>query len=238
MTVGFEVFNDAGVKIIGSDFANLCFYGKGRVNCPSSGMAVPMAPGGVFNFYRSQYPLTEIGGRLRMASLGEWNGDWWWNGGGGVAGWIEYWSFGPPTAAEAPGGLEVYGLDGELKFNTARPFLKVLGRVEVAGDSYQYAGNTRIYKPVTVATPYTGSKAFALGNTRVYWTSVQLTNGSSWWTDASRFVRGMHLAADGRFVSSTLQTGQQRYSWGQGNFNHSPNGSAPMTLLIADVAGL
>ncbi|WQN26148.1 hypothetical protein ULE26_12870 [Stutzerimonas stutzeri] len=234
---GFEFFTDDGYKIAGSDFANLCLYGKGTIHCPTGGVAVPMAPGGTVNFYRSQYPLLEIAGKLRMASPGQWNGSWWY-GGGPIAGWVEYWSFGPPTLAAAPDGLEMYEESGALKFSSARPFLRVLGRVEVAGDSYQSADGTRIYKPLSAATGFSGVNAFALGSTRAYWTSAQITDGGSWWTDTWRHVRGMHLAADGSFFSSTIQTGQQRFAGGTGNFNRSPNGAAPMTLLVADVSGL
>jgi len=234
---GFDFLTDDGYTLIGSDFANLCFYGKGTVQCPAGGIAVPMAPGGVVNFYRSQYPLIEIAGKLKMASPGQYK-DGWWSGGGPIAGWIEYWSFGPPDALPAANGLELCDESGALKFSTARPFLRVLGRVEVAGDSYQSAGGTHVYKPLSAPTSYTGAEAFALGSARAYWTSAQLTDGGSFWTDTWRHVRGMHLAADGSFYSSVIQTGQTRYAGGTGNFNRSPNGGVPMSLLVADVSGL
>lgn len=241
MTAGFEVFNSDGYKIAGNDFANLCFYGKGRINVPSGGASIPMAAGGTFNFYRSSHPVVITAGRLRLVSLGSWNGSWWWNGGGSVSGWIEYWSFGPvsPPLDQSARGLEIYSDDGDLTFNTARPFLKLRGSVDISGDSYQMAGSTRIYKPFTASLGHRGDLAFAIGNTRVYWTSTQLIDRSGRiFTDTERGVRGMHINNSGVFSSSVLATGRNRYNGRQGNFNYSPNGSAPMTMLVADVSGL
>lgn len=235
--IGFEFFNQSRHKIIGSDFANLCFYGKGRIQCPIDGIAVPMASGGTFNFYRSEYPLIEIAGRLYMASPGQWNGNW-WHSGGQIAGWIEYWSFGPANIEGTKRGLEFLSEDKRVMFSTARPFLRVVGKVEVTDDSFQFAGDTRVYRPFSTPSGFDGSKAFSLGNSRVYWTSTQLTNGGSFWTDTWRHVRGMHLAHDGGFFSAPIQTAQQRFGGRTGNFNYSPNGDVPMTLLIADIAGL
>ena len=234
---GFEFFNASGNKIIGSDFANLCFYGSGRVQCPAGGISIPMAPGGVINFYRSQYPLIEMGGRLYMASPGQWNGDWWY-GGGRIAGWIEYWSFGPSNVEGANRGMEFLSPHRKVMFSTARPFLRVIGKVEVSTDSYQFAGDTRVYRPFSAATGFDGNKAFALGNARVYWTSAQLASGNSFFTDTTRHIRGMHLDARGNFYSSPIQTAQQRFGGRAGNFNYSPNGNVPMTMLVADISGL
>lgn len=242
MTVGFEVFNKDGYKIAGNDLANLCFYGKGRINVPAGGVAVPMAPGGTFNFYRSSHPLVVRSGRIDLVTMGAWNGSWWHSGGASVAGWVEYWSFGPvsPSNDETTRGLEIYNSDGIMTFNTARPFLKLLGGADIWGDSSQNAGRTTIYKPFSQSIPYRGNIAFAVGNTRVYWTSTQFINPQSGnlFTDTRRGVRGIHIDANGNFNSSVLDTGTQRYSGRQGNYNYSPNGGTPITMLVADVSGL
>lgn len=236
MTVGFEVFNDQGYKIAGNDLPNLCFYGKGRVNVPREGLPRPMAPGGVMNFYRSQYPLIEIGGRLFLSAG---------SGTQGSAGWVDYWSFGPvsPPDIVTSYGLEIYAEDGTLTFNTARPFLKLLGRAAITRDHYEVITKQgwRSYLDFTEPLGFQGgSLAFAIGNTRVYWTSQQFVDPQRGrvFTDAYRFVRGMHIDTAGRFASATLNTAVTRYSGSTGNFNYSPNGAAPLTMLVADVSGL
>lgn len=234
MTVGFEVFNDQGYKIAGNDLPNLCFYGKGRVNVPREGLPRPMAPGGVMNFYRSQYPLIEIAGRLYLSAS---------SGTQGSAGWVDYWSFGPvsPPDTVTSYGLEIYAEDGTLTFNTARPFLRLLGRAAITRDHYVVVTQQgwRSYLDFTEPLGFQGAAlAFAIGNTRVYWTSQQFVGGGRVFTDTYRFVRGMHIDSSGRFAAATMNTGVARYSGSQGNFNYSPNGAAPLTMLVADVSGL
>lgn len=242
MTVGFEVFNDQGYKIAGSDLPNLCFYGKGRIDVPAGGAPIPQVPGGVMNFYRSQYPLAEINGRIYLSnavsgtqvSIN------------GLPGWVEYWSFGPVSPPDVPTnhGLEIYSPEGVLTFNTARPFLKLLGRTEVTIDNYKvlHTGTGwREYRPVGADIPFSGGGlAFAIGNTRVYWTSTQVYDPQRGitFTDVWRYVRTMHIDSSGRFASGLRATSQIKYGGFTGNFNYSPNGAAAMTLLVADVSGL
>lgn len=239
MTVGFEVFNEDGYKIAGNDLANLCFYGKGRINVPAGGVAVPMAPGGIFNFYKSSAPIVIRGGVIQLVNMQAPAGSWSYYS---VAGWLEYWSFGPvsPSGDGATRGLEIYNNDGVMTFNTARPFLKLMGSVDIWGDSSYNAGRTTVYSPFSQEIPYRGNTAFAVGNTRVYWTSTQFINPQSGnlFTDTRRGVRGIHIDANGNFSSSVLATGTQRYSGRQGNYNYSPNGGTPITMLVADVSGL
>lgn len=242
MTAGFEVFNIDGYKIAGNDLANLCFYGKGRINIPSGGAAIPMAKGGSFNFYRSSHPLVVRNGRIDLVKHDTSYGQWLYGGGNSVAGWLEYWSFGPvsPPEGGATHGLEMYSPEGEITFNTARPFLKLLGSAEIQRDSLVWQGRIAIYTPFSEAISYRGNIAFAVGNTRVYWTSTQFINPQSGrlFTDTWRSIRGMHINQYGNFDSTALLTGRNRYDGRQGNFNYSPNGSAPITMLIADVSGL
>jgi hypothetical protein len=240
MTVGFEVFNNDGYKIAGSDLANLCFYGKGRINVPAGGAAVPMAPGGIFNFYKSSAPMVVRGGAIQLVSMNAPNGslaDY------SVAGWVEYWSFGPvsPSSDGATLGFEIYNDNGMMTFSTARPFLKLIGNIDVHKDNYSWYSKRLItYLPFSQQIPEKGDFAFAIGNTRVYWTSTQFINPQKGYlfTDTWRGVRGMHIDANGNFSSSVLLTAMRRFDGSQGNFNYSPNGSAPITMLIADVSGL
>ena len=224
-----EAYSEAGYKIFGTDFANLCFYGKGRVAADYNGVPAPMAPGGTFNFYRSSGPMYERAGFIHVSSAPG-------------KGWIEYWSFGPVSPAPFTGGLEVYGPDGELKFNTARPLLKMLGRVDIWEDKYWVATKQgmRSYLAFDIQTEHRGDIAFAIGNTRVYVTSQQFVNPQrgTWFTDQYRSVRRMHLDQAGLWRSDVANTSVHRFSGGQGNYNYSPNGAAALTMLVADVSGL
>lgn len=240
MTVGFEVFNKDGYKIAGNDLANLCFYGKGRINVPAGGAAVPMAPGGIFNFYKSSHPMIIIGGVIRLVNMNAPSGS---NANYSIAGWVEYWSFGPVSRPDGDTslGLEIYNESGMMTFNTARPFLKLVGSLDVYRDNSRWVTKRLIaYEPFSEEIPTKGNHAFAIGNTRVYWTSTQFINPQSGrlFTDTWRSVRAIHIDANGNFSSSVLLTAQQRLSGSQGNYNYSPNGSTPITMLIADVSGL
>lgn len=241
MTVGFEVFNDQGYKIAGSDLPNLCFYGKGRIDVPAGGAPIPQVPGGVMNFYRSTLPMAVIGGRIFLSGANGNTAD-----SQGQAGQVEYWSFGPvsPPATSGRYGLEIYSPEGVLTFNTARPFLQLLGRVSVTDDAFEYLNSKtgwRRYQTMVRTLPFSGSSlAFAIGNTRVYWTSQQFIDPQRGriFTDTWRHMRTMHIDTLGRFASGLLWTGGVRYSGSQGNFNYSPNGAAPLTMLVADVSEL
>ncbi|MGP3789761.1 hypothetical protein [Pseudomonas sp. B392_1p] len=224
-----EAYNEAGYKIFGIDFANLCFYGKGRLAADYHGVPVPMAAGGSFNFYRSSGPMYEREGRIHVNSAPG-------------AGWLEYWSFGPVSPAPFTGGVEVYSPDGELTFNTARPLLRVRGRVDIMEDNYIVTTKQgmRAYMPFDVQTEFSGEVAFAIGNTRVYVTSQQFVNPQTGarFTDQYRGIRAMHMEGGGLWRSAQINTSVHRFSGGQGNYNYSPNGEAPLTMLVADVSGL
>lgn len=231
MTIGFEIYNDSGFQIAGSDFANLCFYGKGVISVPTTGAAIPMAPGGTFNFYRSSHPIVILAGRIYTVASGVYIGI-------ETAGTVEYWSFGPVSPAAVNVGIEIYNAYGGLTFNTARSFLKVKGRVDVYTDSSQPQGRTVVYTPFNTDSGLRGDMAYTIGNARVYWTSTQLAQGSSFFTDTRRYLRAMRLRNDGICEFVSLQTGFRRFSGRTGNFNYSPNGAAPMTMMVADVSGL
>ena len=232
---GFEVFNNAGYKIVGSDYANLCFYGKGSVqSLQNGGVPLPNVPGAVMYFFRSPRPMVVWNGAIHVQNFDLYAGVY-------LTPYpVEYWAFGPPTIAGGTSGFELYGDDGKLKFSTSRPFLKLLSLQSVQQDAMHWIGRQAFYDDFSVQLPVSGDIAFAPGNQRVYWTSRQGINPQSGntTTDVRRFLRMSTLSRSGVAAFSTIQTQFNQFSGLQGNFNYSPNGGAPMTFLVADVSGL
>lgn len=241
MSFGFRVLTPNGKITAGSDLANLFFAGKSMLNIAEGGTLEPAVPEGSLIFYKSSLPLVKVGNMLYLASLGQWNGNWWY-GQGAVSGTVQYFVFSPP----APVNPEVFGINvfdefGNPTFNNAAKALKVVSVINRHEDSYQLAQTLRVYRPFTAnvgLAGYSGDLAFSMGGTRVYWTSIQLASGGVFFTDTYRSVRGMFLDSNNTFSTSTIRTGFRRYGGSTGNFNYSPNGSMPVSMVVADVTGL
>ena len=241
MSFGLRVLNEAGLIVAGSDLANLFFSRKGTLAIGTGGAVEPAHSDKSVVFYISPLPMVRMGGRLYLASMGSYNQGW-WSGQATASGTVEYFVFSPPPAVNTePFGINVFDENGNATFNNGGPALKILTVASYSGDNYQLAGDTRVYIPFTVSaglSGVTGKLAFALGGTRVYWTSAQLASGNNFFTDTYRTARGVHLDTSLNMRTSTIQTGFTRYPGRQGNFNYSPNGSMPVTMIVADVSNL
>lgn len=242
MTVGFEAFNGDGFKIAGSDFANLCFYGKGTLQIATTGQTglidKPYVPGATVYFYRSPRPLGYLNGKLQVDVFDDYSGYYY-------PGYVvEYWGFGPPQPLSGVrDGIEIYNEAGGLTFNNARPFLKPLGLVQVARDVYRTLGrnNQRYYDDFTEQTSYANANlAFMPLDTRIYWTAGQFINPQSGatFTDVRRYLRLMTINTNGLASFSCVQTNYIRYGGLTGNFNYCPNANVPIGMLIATMEGL
>lgn len=234
---GFEVFNDAGFKIAGSDFPNLVFYGKHElvttnwnINGPGFGgedfigSAPIPADGAVIRFYRplSGHHLVEQDGRIFSEAAGA---------------RFECYSFGPVVADPSIRGLELYSSSGVLTFNTSRPFLKLAGvfidptQVSVPDIPAPY--------PYTVSTPFSegGRKlAFQFSNAHYFYRLVRPSGRP--YNVSYNTVRVAQIGSDGVFHCRYIN----KYQWTHG-FAHSrvreiPNKEAPQRVLVADVTGL
>lgn len=240
MSFGFRVLNEDGRIAAGSDLANLFFSSKGLLSVGTSGVLEPTHSSDSVVFYKTPLPLVRRAGMLYLASMGSYNKGW-WSGQATASGTIEYFVFSPPPAVNTePFGINIYDENGNPTFNNSRAALKVVSVVNHSGDNYQSVGVTKVYIPFTVDVGLAGvpNLAFAMGGTRVYWTSAQLASGNNFFTDTYRTVRGMHLDSSNNLRTSTIQTGFTRYPGRQGNFNHSPNGSMPISMIVADMTGL
>lgn len=243
MSYGFRVLSDSGKISAGSDLSNLFFQNKGLVYIPKSGVVEPQHSEQSVIFYISPLPMVRKGGMIFLASMGTYNGDWWYNQDYGE-GVVEYFIFSPPVPENTqPYGISVFDANGRPTFNNSSRALKIVTVANTYGEATQQAGGLTIYKPYSESfglIGYPGRLAFALGGTRVYWTSQRFVDppSGSFFTDTFRDVRGLHLDSNNNLNSSTVRTGFQRYSGLQNNFNYSPNGDMPLSLIVADVAGL
>lgn len=238
----FELFNERGYKVVGADYANLCFYGKGRVDVPAQGIPIPMAPGGTLNFYRSSHPLIEQGGHLYLAGMTVYDSGLRlrnYRSTAGTAGWVEYWSFGPVSEGDSP--FELRTPDGRLMFNAARPFLRVLGQVSVTSDNITYHGSYKTWEilPFTAPMPFKGDHlAFAIGNAWLYQVGGQINlNNEATAGIMRRITRAMHISGGlCQFSGRNFHPYPNVYSAYYKRY--SSNAGAPMTMLVADVSGL
>lgn len=234
---GFEVFNDQGFKIAGSDFPNLVLYSKVTLtttkwnvagpgfDLPSHiGSAVIPNDGATLRFYRSINSgyLVEQGGRIFSGQAGD---------------MFECYSFGPVVADPAPGGVEIYAPDGRLTFSTSRPFLRLAG-VFVDPTPTFVPDLPGIY-PYSVQTAFAeGERQFAyqFSNAHYHYRLVRPSGRS--YNASYNSVRVAQLTPGGLFMCMYVNKYLWTHSWAPARVREVPNKSAPQRLLIADVTGL
>lgn len=223
---GFEVYNNAGYKIAGSDFANLVFYGKVTFTATYPASAAPTMEGAVLRFYAVQdgTPLVEQGGRL-------------WVGIDSAV--VTCYFFGPVKPAAAHEGLEIYRADGALMFNTARPFLKLAGVIVDPRDSvlgFKYGSSYPALATGVVAPKI----AWSVASPRYFYVRQQFSGNYNYpngFTDLYEYILGAHVSADGVLTTGTISYSHHRYSGWVGTATHVPPTGA-VRILVADVSGL
>ncbi|MFJ3153755.1 hypothetical protein ACIPIX_06385 [Pseudomonas protegens] len=235
MNVGFESFNQKGFKIIGTDYANLVHYGTktltvfgGQYLVTAAGQriywdayaAIP-DDGSVIRFYRADFPVVEQGGVVRAPT-------------GNIGGSIICYSFGPVVKSNAGEGVEVYGSTGDLTFNTAKPFLKLVGvyadgRASLLGFKYGFS------YPAQATGLKAPKVAWSVGNARYIYLQQQFSNGS---TDSFEYILGCRVDDAGVYSNYAMQYGAtiRRSGW-NGTYDHVPPTGA-IRILVADVSGL
>lgn len=233
--IGFEAFNEQGFKIIGSDYANLVFYGRtdvqvvgGQSQRSSTGQihywdAYAYAPndGATLRFYRAQFPVVEQGGLIRAPT-------------GNIGGVVECYAFGPPLPAQANSGLEVYHPDGRLMFNTARPFLKLAG-VHADHNAGLLSFKHGYSYPAAWTGITAGKIAWAVAAPRYIYVKQQF-GGSRKFTDEFEYIVACRVADNGYYHNYACQFGAtNRINGWVGTYDHVP-GTGPIKVLCADVS--
>lgn len=234
---GFEVFNESGFKIGGTDFVNLVLYGKTilitqqfNVLGPGfggeqfiGGVAVPNN-GSVIRFYRSlnNDHFLEQNGMLFSENVGS---------------RFECYSFGPAVVSGGNDGLEFFReVDGVCTFSATQPFLKLIG-VFIDPTNVDVPSNGGRY-PYTVATPFAeGSRRFAcqFSNAHYFYQLVRPVGQS--FNSSYNYVRMARLS-DGVFSCCYVNKYMWTHGWSHSRVREVPNRSAPQRMLIADVTGL
>ncbi|MCF5233097.1 MULTISPECIES: hypothetical protein [unclassified Pseudomonas] len=232
---GFEVFNQAGFKIAGSDYPNLVLYGKTtlvtqnfNVNGPGFnfvsyvGSAVVPDDKSTLRFYRSPagHKLVEQGGRIFSDVVGA---------------SFECYSFGPALPDSASSGLEIRDQAGGVKFSTGQPFLKLVG---VYVDTHPAVATEDLPPPYQYQTAYVeGARklAFQFSNAHYYYRLVRTNTGKS---ASYNSVRIASVTSSGLYQCKFMTKYQWTQSWPNSRVWQIPNRGAPQRMLIADVTGL
>lgn len=233
---GFEVFNNKGFKIAGSDYPSLVFYGKNtlvtqnfNINGPGFnfvsyiGSAETPQDGSTVRFYRSPagHHLIEQGGRIFSDVIGA---------------SFECYSFGPAVPVPGKTGLEVYNENGDLKYSTGRPFLKLAG---VFVDPYVSIATEDLPPPYQYQTGYaegTRKLAFQFSNAHYYYRLVRASGRN--YSASYNSVRIACLSTDGSFKCKYMTKYQWTHPWAVARVWQIPNRGAPQRMLIADVTDL
>lgn len=244
MAYGFELFNEAGYQIGGSDFANLVFYQKTRLvttaysfsGLPSDqphlviGSAVIPYDSSTMRVFRSVsgHRCTEQGGRIYSDTIGA---------------VFDCYSFGPVIDDGTRIGMQVFDEQGQLTFNAERPYLKLVGvftdPTPVVVPSREEGGD--LSTPYTVQTPYAeNGKEYAtlLGNAHFYY--YRAVSGSE-----ARPIRDTVMVRIARLTADGIFDTVFSYLWmwtdpiAQDIFlNDIANKTAPMRMMVVDVTGL
>lgn len=237
MNTGFEVFNERGFKIIGSDYANLVYYGKLMLTVQAGAMisGIPwdayatLPPNdSTLRFYRASFPCVEQAGLVRAPK-------------GFIGAQIECYMFGPVKPAATSYGLELYTPDGALTFNTARPFLRLLGvHVDPRNAMLDFQVGNGSYPPQD--TGLRGQKlAWTVGNARYFYRRTQFTGNSKYpngFTDEFEAILAVSVADSGEYRNMAIQYGPTRRTSGWVGYGSHVPPTGPIRILVADVAGL
>lgn len=235
MSVGIEAFNEKEFKIFGTDYTNLVHYSTTKLKVVGGSSiiiadtliyrdayaAVPNDQATV-RFYRADFPVVEQGGLVRapVANIG---------------GTIECYSFGPvKTLEKSVLGIQVFAPDGTITFNTAGPFLKLVGMHQ---DSRAYLlGISDAYSYPEQSTELVAPKvAWSVGNPRYIYRKQMFNNGK---TDTFEYILACRIEDSGRYTNYATQYGPTvRQSGWVGNADHVPP-TGDIRILVADVSGL
>lgn len=242
MAYGFELFNNTGYKVGGSDYANLVFYQKTRITTTAysfSGLSgsfpqlvigsAPVPFVGTLRVYRSisGHRCMEQNGRIFSDTIGA---------------VFDCYSFGPVFDNGSNVGIQVFDALGQLTFNAESPYLKLVGvftdptpvQVPIAQNGVTNG------LPYTVQTPYVeGNKQYAymLGNSHFYY--FRKIQGGTTQVIDQVMARIAQLRPDGVF--DTIFSNQWIWENPKADevfINEIANKTAPMRLMVVDVTGL
>lgn len=235
MSIGIEAFNEKGFKIFGTDYANLVHYGKTVLTVVGGSYiiiaktvvywdayaAVPN-DGSTVRFYRAAFPVVEQGGLVRapVANIGQ---------------TIECYSFGPvQPLAKSKQGIELYSANETVTFNSALPFLKLVGMHQDPR-----AGLLGISNAYSYPEQYTGltapKVAWSVGSPRYICRKQMFSNGR---TDTFEYILACRVEDNGRYTNYATQYGPTSPQSGWlGNSDHVPP-TGNIRILVADVSGL
>ncbi|AZC16677.1 hypothetical protein [Pseudomonas sp. CMR5c] len=225
---GFEVFNQDGFKIAGSDYPNLVFYQKGTLYLSQYnmlgngfggvqyiGVAALPDDGATLRFYRSPVPIVENRGAIWGSSHGH---------------TVEYFSFGPARSLSTQ-GLEVIDDNKDIRFSTSSPCLALAG-VFIDGtgpNQSSYAIQTEFNKA--------GRKyAATLANGHCFYQLVRPLGRP--YNASYEYQRMACLSQNGVYSSAMVGTLFWTHPWAKGRIEKYPNGGLPQRMLVADVTDL
>lgn len=244
MPNGYELFNNQGYKMGGSDYVNMVFRGKTRITTTAysfSGLpsdqpqlvigSAPVPSGGTFRAYRSVsgHKCMEQGGRIFSDTIGA---------------VFDCYSFGPIVDRGSREGMQIFNEQQVLTFDLESPYLKLVGvftdPTPVVVPNYQNEG-ANAGPPYSVGTPYVeGAKQYAtlLGNSHFYYYRTITGNEARIITDHIR-GRIARIAPNGVFETAYMDMWIWRNPTATEQFiNEIANKTAPMRMLVVDVTGL